>query len=101
MNDTLKTIFEVLVAGFAVFGFYFSMMLLFQKLTSKGRVIIAVEILTGEAADNSDLLVREAVSRFFTLRRDSVAIIVTSELLLNPNLKKTVERYGLDCYVID
>lgn len=101
MTQYLKIFFEILVAGFGVYGFYCFLSVFFHKAFGRRNLVLALEILNAEDAENVDLMIRELMSGFSCPETRRIALIVSEEVLCNENLQKTVTKYSLDCYVID
>lgn len=101
---------SVLVALFAVFGFYCAARVLFELLFSSDRLAVAVEVMSEEDVSELDLLMREAHGSFLRRRAVRLVVLISVELMngtvgageeLFPPYRDLLDRYGADCYLID
>ena len=97
----LQIILEIVVACFAVLGLYHSVCWIAQKLFGSRRLAVAIEILTQRDAESAEVLIRDALSQYLSLPSERVVVLTLPELSSVPALRRAVEIYGLDCYVID
>ena len=105
----LQVILEVLVALFAVFGFYCALRAFADLMWSSKQLYIAIEIQSREDADMLDVLLHEAHSALFRKGRRIVVLLSAvlmdgtvgvGEDLLEP-YAELLDRYGAECYLID
>ena len=91
---------EVVVALFAVFGFYSAVRLLAQRIFSSESIILAVEIQTEDDVLNAEMLIREALGSFLLASSSHIAVLVPAALCSN-ELMNVAHKYGVQCYIID
>ena len=96
----VRVAIEVIVALFAVFGFYSAVKLLAQRIVSAENIILAVEIKTDEDVLNAEMLIREALGSFLLTSSSSIAVLVY-ERLCSAELISVVEKYGVQMYIVD
>ncbi|MBQ8141458.1 MAG: hypothetical protein IJ038_07180 [Clostridia bacterium] len=96
----IKIAIEVIAALFAVFGFYSAVRLLAQKIFADDNIFLAVEIKDETAAENAEVLIREALGYFLAAGSPRVAVLVSEELC-DDRLMDIVRKYGAECYLID
>ena len=96
----VRVAIEVIVALFAVFGFYSAVKLLAQRIFSSENIILAVEIKTDEDVLNAEMLIREALGSFLLTSSSSIAVLVY-EGLCSAELISVVEKYGVQMYIVD
>ena len=96
----VRVAIEVIVAMFAVFGFYSAIKLLAQRIFSSDNIIIAVEIKTDEDVLNSEMLIREALGSFLLTSSSHIAVLV-SEKLCSKELMRVAQKYGVHIHIID
>lgn len=92
---------EVVLALFAVFGLYSAARLTVQKLFGDKRIFLAVEILTESDARLAEGLIREALGTYYITASSRIAVIVRKELLDGEELVRIIDKYGVECYIID
>ncbi|MGM9682970.1 MAG: hypothetical protein ACI3XQ_05165 [Eubacteriales bacterium] len=96
----LKTALEIIISLLAVFGLYSLVRLTVQKIFSPANYILTIEILTPEDASNADLLIRSALTQFLAVGRGRVAVMVSSDFADDGTLMDTIDKYGVDCYIV-
>ena len=96
----VRVAIEVIVALFAVFGFYSAVKLLAQRIFSAENIILAVEIKTDEDVLNAEMLIREALGSFLLTSSSRIAVLVY-EGLCCAELRSVVEKYGVQMYIVD
>ena len=92
---------EVVLALFAVFGLYSAARLTVQKLFGDKRIFLAIEILTESDARLAEGLIREALGTYYITASSRIAVIVRKELLDGEELVRIIDKYGVECYIID
>ena len=97
----LRLALEITAALFAVFGLYSAVRLMAQKLFGSDKIFLCVEIKSREDAENADILVREALSAFLVTSSCRVAILVPQALADNEDIRRVVDIYGVERYVVD
>ena len=92
---------EILVAFFAVLGFYDMIRWIAQRLFGSKHLMVAIEILTQRDAESAELLIRDALSQYFTLPSARLIVLTSPELADQPCLTAALKTYGVSCYVIE
>ena len=96
----LRLVLDILVAFFAVLGFYGMIRWIAQRLFGSRHLMIAMKILTQRDAESAELLIRDALSQYFTLPSASLVVLTTPELVDHPKLAEACQVYGVLRYVI-
>lgn len=96
----LKTAIEVMMACFAVIGFYSMARMLAQRLYGSRRLVLAVEILTEEALCEAEDAIRDALSQFLLVPSGRICVLTTDEWVADPMLVALVRKYGVEVRVI-
>ena len=91
---------EILVAVFAVLGFYGTVRWLAQKLFGSKRLAVTIEILTQRDAESAEVLIRDALSQYFLYPSGRIILLTTESLAAHPVLQRVRKQYGLSCYII-
>lgn len=92
---------EIILAVFAVIGLYASVNFFVQKFFSDKRIFLTVEILDNDDARDAEALIREALGSFLAIASARIAVMISAELADNDRLMETVEKYGVECYIIE
>ena len=96
-----KLAIEILVAFFAVIGFYDIVRWIAQRLFGSKNSIIAVKILTQRDAESAEVLIRDALFGYLSLPSGTVIVLTTPELVSTPELCRALSFYGVSCFVIE
>ena len=96
-----RLVMEILVAFFAVLGFYGMIRWIAQRLFGSRHLMIAMEILTQRDAESAELLIRDALSQYFTLPSARVIVLTTKTLAEHPRLVEACRIYGVSCRVME
>ncbi len=96
----LKTAIEVMMACFAVIGFYSMARMLAMRLYGSRRLVLAVEILTEEALCEAEDAIRDALSQFLLVPSGRVCVLTTDEWQADPTLVALTQKYGVEVRVI-
>ena len=97
----LTVMAEVFVAGLAVMGLYYGMMLLWDGVLRSRNVAVCVEILTEEDAQNLDLLLREADRSRLFCRKKRMLVLLSPAFRADEDIWALVEELGAEGYVIE
>ena len=100
MMGYLKTAIEVMMACFAVIGFYSLSRMLAMRLYGSRRLVLAVEILTEEALCEAEDAIRDALSQFLLVPSGRVCVLTTEQWQRDPTLVALVHKYGVEVRVI-
>jgi len=87
---------EVILAMFSVFGVYSAARLVIQKFFSDKRIILAIEIRTGDDVLFAEGLIKEALGIYYLTSSSRVVLLLSEELLDNEELMNTVKKYGVE-----
>ena len=102
-------LYYVILALFAVFGFFCAVRIFAERIWIPEQLVVAIEILDLEDAEMLDMLLHEAVSAFSRRRAMRVVILLSASLMdgrvgegdeLLPEYRALLERYGAECYLI-
>ncbi len=96
----LKTAIEVMMACFAVIGFYSLARMLAQRFFGSRRLVLAVEILTAEAIGEAEEAIRDALSQFLLVPSGRICVLTTSDLCKEERLLQLSQKYGVALCVI-
>ena len=108
--ETGRVICEIVAAALAVFGFYCLVKLINEWMLEPSAVSVAVTVYDQAAADNLDLLLREAEQSLRRRKHKRIVVLFSSQLmqggvgygeLLRPDVEALVRRYEADCYVVE
>lgn len=88
----LKIVADVLLAVFAVFGFYAALRLLVAFFASPANLSVALEILCAEDAENIDCLLSAARENFYFRRGDSLVVLLDAALSSDTELLEKLKR---------
>ena len=91
---------ELLVAVFAIIGLYRVICWIAQKLFGSKHILVAIEILTQRDAESAEVLIRDALCQYIQLPSGRLAVLTLPELAEEPELRRAIRAYGLECYVI-
>lgn len=103
-----EVVVEVILALFAVFGFYSAAGMAVEAIFKSDRCAVAVEIQSPEDLNNLDLLLHDAVNGFVGFRPRRLIVIADSSLFaadgesggesgLGEEADKLLEKYGAEC----
>ena len=95
---TWRFFFELLVAFFALIGFFQGIRWLAERLFGSRNICIAIEILTQRDAETAEVLIRDALFRCLALPSGKVVVWTVPELWDHPELRAAVRKYGVACY---
>ena len=93
-------IMDILVAFFAILGFYGMIRWVAQRWFGSRNFIVAIQILTQRDAESAELLIRDALSQYFTLPAAPLVVWTTAELMEHPTLAEACHTYGISRYLI-
>ena len=96
----LKTAIEVIMACFAVIGFYSVARMLAMRLYGSRRIVLAVEILSEEAICEAEDAIRDALSQFLLVPSGRVCVLTTEEWQAHPKLVALTRKYGVSLCVL-
>ena len=96
----LKTVVEVIVALFAVIGFYSAARMLSQKLYGSRALTLAIEIRREAEVLACESLIQEGLSQFLLVPSGRVVILTVSEWAEHPKLLEASKKYGVKILVI-
>ena len=96
----LRLIMDLLVAFFAVLGFYGMIRWIAQRLFGSRQLMIAIRILTQRDAESAELLIRDALSQYFTLPSARLVVLTTEELFEDRTLVEACRTYGVTRYKV-
>lgn len=91
---------EILVAAFAVLGFYGTVRWLAQRLFGSKHLAVTIEVLTQRDAESAEVLIRDALSQYFLYPSGRLLLLTTKELAAHPTVRRVREQYGLSCYIV-
>lgn len=91
---------ELFVAAFAVIGLYHTVRWIAGRLFGARNTVLAIEILTQRDAESAEVLIRDALCQYIQLPSGRLAVLTLPELAEEPELRRAIRAYGLECYVI-
>ncbi|MBE6546893.1 MAG: hypothetical protein E7668_05590 [Ruminococcaceae bacterium] len=92
---------DILVACFAVFGFYGFIRWIAGKLFAPKNLLTALEVLTPRQAECSEELIRDTLTGYLSLPSGRLIVLTIAELSEHPALLRAMNTYGIDCYVME
>ena len=92
---------EFVICFLALLGIYSAVHWIARRLFGSRNTVFAIEVLTQRDADAAEVLIRDALFSALGLRSGRLVILTTKELFANEHLRETVQRYGVDYYLIE
>ncbi len=102
----METAFMITVAALAIMGFYFLLKIISSFIFASKSIAAAVMIDRKDQLRNLDLLLDDASSALFAIRRRRLAVFVPNEIWsacdeIDKSLaKELIDRFGAELYVI-
>ena len=91
---------QILLVLFSVIGIYSSFKYLVRGIFKEKNYIFAIEILTQRDAESAEVLIRSALCQYFAFSGGRYAILTTDELADDRDLRRLVQKYGLELFVV-
>lgn len=95
-----RLIADVLLAVFAVFGFYAALRLLVAFFASHSNLSLALEIRSPEEAENIDCLLSAAGETFYLRRGKALVVLVDASLSGNTELLKKLKERNVKIHFV-
>ncbi len=92
---------DIVVACFAVLGFYGFIRWIAGKLFAPKNLLTALEVLTPRQAECAEELIRDTLTGYLSLPSGRLIVLTTPELFGHPALVRAVKTYGLACYTVE
>ena len=108
--ETGRIVCEIVVAAFAVFGFYCAMKTVSQWWLMPSSLCVAVTVYDEATAANLDVLLCEADKSLLHRSKSHIVVLFSANLMqgcvgygeaLRPDVEALVRRYEADCYVVE
>ena len=108
--DTGRVIFEVILAAFAVFGFYCAIRTVGEFFLPLRPLSGAVKLYEESQVRELDILLQSARGSFSARRRNRIVVLISAALMqgcmgygevLRPEIEALLRRYDADCFVVD
>ena len=96
----LETIFEILVAFFAVVGVWAFFKLTLGRMFGEKNYIYTIEILTQRDAESAEVLIRRALCQYFLLGSGRIALLVSEEFASDEILLGLCKKYGVELILV-
>lgn len=103
-------ILEVILAAFAVIGFYCALKMIGELIFPYDYLDVAVRIYDEEQIARLDMILDVAASKSSRRRGEGIVVLISSHLMtgamgygevLRPELEALLRSYGADCFVVD
>lgn len=88
----LGVVADILLAVFAVFGFYAALRLLIAFFASPANLSVALEIRSAEDAKNIDCLLSAARENFYLRRGDALVVLLDNALSEDAELMEKLKK---------
>ena len=103
-------VLEIILAAFAVIGFYSVLKLIGELIFPYDYLDVAVRIYDEEQIERLDVILDVAASKSSRRRGEGIVVLISSHLMtgamgygevLRPELEALLRSYGADCFVVD
>ena len=108
--DAGRVIFEIILAAFAVFGFYCAIRTVGELFLPVRPLSVAIKLYEEGQVSKLDILLQSARGSFFARRRNRIVVLISASLMqgcmgygevLRPEIEALLRRYDADCFVVE